>query len=206
MTEVELSRRERKKEETKERIFRAAVKLFRDKGFEATTIDDITDRADVAKGTFFNYFHKKEAVLGYLSAVRLAAAEERAEEILAAPTAAREKLIELLGGAAAGYEENPELSRFVVIESMQRALAPSEEVHRRWHSLVVRVLEQGRRTRELRGDVDVERAAFVLSTVYMGTLMMWLCGADRPECSGLQFNLQDELRARLSLVIDGLAA
>lgn len=206
MTEVELSRRERKKEETKDRIFKVAVKLFRDKGFEGTTIDDITERADVAKGTFFNYFHKKEAVLGHLSAVRLSEAEERAEEILETPTPAREKLIELLTGAATGYEENPELSRFIVAESMQRAFAPNEEVHHRWHNLLVRVMEQGRRTGELRGDMDVQRAAFVLSTVYMGTLMMWLCGVSNSECAGLQFDLQDELRARLSLVIDGLAA
>lgn len=205
MTGLELSRRERKKEETKEKIFRAAVKLFRDKGFENTTIDDITERADVAKGTFFNYFHKKEAVLGYLSAVRLAEAEERAEEILAARRPARESLIELLCDAAAGYEENPELSRFVVIESMQRAFAPNEEVHHRWHNLLVRVLEQGRRNGELRADLDLQRAAFVLSTVYMGTLMMWLCGNNAPECGGLQFDLRHELRARLSLVIDGLS-
>ena len=65
MTELELSRRERKKGETRERIFKAACKLFRHKGFEATTIDEIADKADVAKGTFFNYFPRKEAVLGW---------------------------------------------------------------------------------------------------------------------------------------------
>jgi len=58
MTEaaVPVGRRERKKEETRHRIFVAALKLFNDNGFEATTIDDITARADVSKGTFFNYF------------------------------------------------------------------------------------------------------------------------------------------------------
>src|SRR5689334_7351597 len=66
MTDVLPGRRERKKEETKRRIFDAATKLFSDKGFQATTIDDIATAADVSKGTFFNYFPKKEAVIRYL--------------------------------------------------------------------------------------------------------------------------------------------
>src|SRR6185436_5244058 len=82
MTELELSRRERKKEETRERIFKAACKLFRNKGFEATTIDEIAEKADVAKGTFFNYFPRKEAVLGFLSEMWIEEAEEKASSIL----------------------------------------------------------------------------------------------------------------------------
>jgi hypothetical protein len=41
MTDVELSRRERKKEETKERIFKAAFALFKRQGVEATTVEEI---------------------------------------------------------------------------------------------------------------------------------------------------------------------
>src|SRR6266850_2761855 len=91
MTELELSRRERKKEETRERIFKAACKLFRHKGFEATTIDEIAEKADVAKGTFFNYFPRKEAVLGFLSEMWIEEAEEKAVSILAGkgPAASR---------------------------------------------------------------------------------------------------------------------
>src|ERR1051325_9404455 len=82
MTGLELSRRERKKEETRERIFKAACKLFRHKGFEATTIDEIAEKADVAKGTFFNYFPRKEAVLGFLSEMWIEEAEAKTAELL----------------------------------------------------------------------------------------------------------------------------
>jgi len=37
------------------------------KRYEETTVEEITERADVAKGTFFNYFPSKEALLGELS-------------------------------------------------------------------------------------------------------------------------------------------
>ena len=199
MAELEVSRRERKKEETRRRIFKAAIKLFGDRGFEATTVDEITEKADVAKGTFFNYFPRKEAVLAYLSEVWIAEAEENAEAILTAKKSARDKLVDLLSGLAAQYEEDRDLSWFVIVESMKRAFRPSEEVHQRWHDLVVRVIEQGQATGELKRSVNPHRAEFVLGSVYMGTLIMWLC------CPDGQFTLRDELRARLALVLDGLA-
>ena len=200
MTELELSRRERKKEETKDRIFKAAVKLFRDKGFESTTIDDITERADVAKGTFFNYFHRKEAVLGYLSEVRMAAAVENAEAMLAADRSAREKLLALYADVLAGYEEDRELSWIVLMESMQRAFAVSEDVHSQWHGLAVQVIEQGQAAHEFRKEMDAERAEHVMKSVYLGTLFMWLKCSDASD-----MNVQEELRQRLGLVLDGLA-
>ncbi len=56
-------RRERKKHDTRRRILRAAFDLFKAKGFEATTVEEIAEAADVAKGTVFNYFPQKTAFL-----------------------------------------------------------------------------------------------------------------------------------------------
>jgi AcrR family transcriptional regulator len=60
---TDLSRRERKKKETREKIFSNAIQLFRVQGFNATSIEQITECADVGKGTFYNYFPRKEAVI-----------------------------------------------------------------------------------------------------------------------------------------------
>ena len=151
MTEsgIEVSRRERKKDETRTRIFKAAVQLFHAKSFEATTIDEITERADVGKGTFFNYFPRKESVLGYLSETQLADAEEFAAALLPSQKSVRAKLISLLQRIASVYEEEPELSRYVVRESMRRAYTPSDAVHAHWHTLLTGLLEQGYETGEI---------------------------------------------------------
>lgn len=207
MTGLEVSRRERKKEETKGRIFRAAIRLFRDQGFETTTIDEITERADVAKGTFFNYFPRKEAVLGYLSEVQLAEADAFAETLIAANKPARVKLIELLQRIASVYEEEPELSQYVLRESMKRAYTPSDAVHHHWHNLFTSLFGQGQEAGEFRRNVDANRAVYVVGSVYMGTVFMWLCcQPGSPGCESATFGLKDELAARLSLVFDGLAA
>jgi len=59
----DLGRRERKKRELREALESNALRLFQRKGYDATTIQDITDAVDVSVRTFFRYFDSKEAVL-----------------------------------------------------------------------------------------------------------------------------------------------
>ena len=65
------NRRERRCAETRERIIRAALRLFSERGVVATTIEDITNAADVGKGTFFNYFPSKEHILAHLCQLQM---------------------------------------------------------------------------------------------------------------------------------------
>src|SRR6202789_262571 len=76
-------RRGRPKVEIRDRLFRGAIKLFGTRGFTETTVEHITDAADVAKGTFFNYFSTKEMLLTDLMERRLdilRAAREEAQQ------------------------------------------------------------------------------------------------------------------------------
>ncbi|MGH1287582.1 TetR/AcrR family transcriptional regulator [Bacillus toyonensis] len=58
--------RETRKKELKELIFLKAVQLFQERGYENVTVQDITTACGIAKGTFFNYFPKKEHILLFL--------------------------------------------------------------------------------------------------------------------------------------------
>jgi AcrR family transcriptional regulator len=82
-----------KAEATRAAIFEAALELFREKGFDATTMQDIAVRAGVVKSAAYYYFPGKEAIIAaYYQIV-----QTRQESLCAATFAKTEKLRERLG-------------------------------------------------------------------------------------------------------------
>lgn len=62
-TTVRLPLRERNKQRVIQRILDAAFELFRAAGYDQTTMDAVADKAEVSRGTLFNYFPTKGALL-----------------------------------------------------------------------------------------------------------------------------------------------
>jgi AcrR family transcriptional regulator len=63
MATVEEGLRERKKRQTREAIAAAAMELFSERGFDAVTVADVAEAADVSEKTVFNYFPTKEELV-----------------------------------------------------------------------------------------------------------------------------------------------
>src|SRR5580693_1453486 len=55
--------RERKKEQTRQRIAAVALRLFAERGFDAVTVNEVAEAAEVAKATLFTYFPTKESLV-----------------------------------------------------------------------------------------------------------------------------------------------
>lgn len=67
MSTAAVSRSERRRQETADRIAEAAASLFGERGFAATTVSEICERADVARQTFFNHFASKQELVEELA-------------------------------------------------------------------------------------------------------------------------------------------
>lgn len=204
MTVTEPGRRERKKDETRRRIFEVAIALFREKGFEATTVDEITERADVARGTFFNYFPRKESVFSYIAEQQTAAIEEMRPQLLASDASTFDIMMRMLRTAAEGYMHDREVSRLVLGEWIKRDVAPSPEVLARSRAfseaLIVRARERG----ELRADVDGDRLVAIVKGIFLVTIFQWLYGGD-DACDPAVSDLHAEMEARVRLAFGGLS-
>ena len=77
---TKLGLRERKKQQTRERIARVALELFAERGYDETTLAEIAEAADVSPRTIFAYYESKEDILFCEEGVFLDRLREMLEE------------------------------------------------------------------------------------------------------------------------------
>jgi AcrR family transcriptional regulator len=176
------NRRERRRLQTRERIFRAALKLFGERGFLATAIEDITDAADVGKGTFFNYFPTKEHILDALGELQVAKLEAFANHAETQDLSTRE----LLGRAAQALAEEPGRSA-ALVRSMLQAIVTNDSVREgigqkldRARRLLAGIFKTGQRRGEVRADLQPMELARVFQQAFFGTLWVWSIYPSQP--------------------------
>jgi AcrR family transcriptional regulator len=169
------SRRGRRSAELRERLFRAALEQFAKKGFLETTVEDITDAADVGKGTFFNYFPSKDHILLAFGELQLAKLEMAMEE-------ARQTSMPLpkfLRSLGARMTEEPIRHPAIVRAFLQAYLSSTPvrsamlDLQRRVLALHSQMIELGQQRGEIRDDLPPAEIAQVFRQTIFGTLLIW---------------------------------
>jgi AcrR family transcriptional regulator len=174
-TTVPANRRERQSLERRERLFRSALDLFARKGFAETTVEDITNAADLGKGTFFNYFPSKDHILLAFVEMQLGKLRVAADEARAKNEPMRVFLRSL--GARMTQEpiRNPSIIRILlqaflsvtpVRESMMDLQARVIAIH-------TEMIQLGQERGEIRDDLPPEVLAHVFRQTVFGTLLIW---------------------------------
>jgi len=168
-------RRQRRSSQTRERLFRAALDLFAKHGFADTTVEDITNAADVGKGTFFNYFPSKDHILLAFAEMQLT----KLESIIANLRVTNEAVPQFLRTLAVRMTEepgrNPSLMRALLLANLSST--PVRDGMRinqtRGHKLLTEFVEIGQRRGELRKDLPAGDIAHVFRQTVFGTLLIW---------------------------------
>lgn len=192
-------RRLRKREETAERLVDTAFTLFTAHGYEAVTMEQIAAAADVAKGTLYNYFPVKEALLSHRFHADLSAALPGLFADLAALPGRIDRLRAFLH-ASADYNE---CARDYLAPYLHYRLSrPVDSLGRDNRSgldqIYTRLLADAQAAGEIHPELPVQRLADYLAFMHLGTLLRWL---RTPEAS-----LAEEFDAMLDLFIDGARA
>ena len=169
------NRRERRRLETRERLYRAALELFGERGFLETTVEDITEAADVGKGTFFNYFPTKEHVLAAYGGERIAAVERAREKARSTTGSVLDVLGELATDSAGQSHENPAVLR--AIYAAHASCAPVRaELQKRMQTsrqILAEIIFMAQKRGEIRRDIAPIELARLVQTVVMGFTMAW---------------------------------
>lgn len=170
-----MGRRQRRAAETRLRLFRCALQLFAERGFPNVTVENITEAADVGKGTFFNYFESKDHVLGVMAEIQLG----KVREAVTLAESGKQTIHSVLHRLFLRVAEEPGRS-----PDLARALISSFLASERVRSLVDRNLCEGRKmvaqvvaAGQKRGEIDSrlkkEKIALQLQQAFMGTLLIW---------------------------------
>jgi AcrR family transcriptional regulator len=185
-------RRERRRRETRERIFRAALRLFAQRGFLATKIEDITEAADVGKGTFFNYFPSKEHLLVAFAEMQLGKAQAVVSHFPGEP-AYHELMQRLLPVIAEEPGHSAALVRSILAAAMLNA--PARRVMRRnfmrrFLPFQTSLLAAGQRRGEIRGDREARELARLVLRNFLGTLLVWALAPQKGLAAELVSNFE----------------
>lgn len=171
--------REQKKQQTRKAIVDAAIKLFTDKGFDQTSMDELAGAAGVGKGTIYGYFKAKEEIfLAYCEAeikFSFAALDRKLDE--EAPLV--EQLVAQMMGQIAFVTENREFGRLFIREmlfpSEDQRLA-SHEIEKFYLDKLDEVLRRAQENGELPEETDVLLLIAHLHGLYVTVLSSFYRG------------------------------
>jgi AcrR family transcriptional regulator len=168
------SLRERKKAQQRERIIDVAVGLFREKGYEATRVDDIVGRLDISQPTFFRYFPSKDAVL---REVGFRACDCMIDKLKtgARDVSVADRLRRLYQNLATHTQADRPLWRAVVLaDAMDAVRSPEFRAPKQvWLDLLARMLADGQERGEFRADMRAAEAAEHLDALYSSVVSRW---------------------------------
>src|ERR1700688_656836 len=173
-------RRARRSAETRERLFRAALDLFARKGFTETTVKDITEAADVGKGTFFNYFPSKDHILLAFGEMQLA----KLESSVAEARASRDPMPQFLRSLGVRMTQEPIRNPGIIRTLLQAYLSTTPvreamlDLQKRVHALHTEIVRMGQERGEIRKDLPAADIAHVFRQTIFGTLLFWSLHGD----------------------------
>jgi AcrR family transcriptional regulator len=193
------NRRQRRSAEIRERLFRAALKLFREKGFAETTVEDITEAADVGKGTFFNHFPSKDHLLISFSDMQLG----KLQDAISGMRESNEPMTVFLRKLSVRMTEEParapDVVRAILLANLSSSSVRStmQEKHGHALELMTQLIEIGQKRGEIRRDIAAQDLAQVFRQTVFGTLLIWAVYGDA--------SLPARIETALNVLVTGLA-
>jgi AcrR family transcriptional regulator len=194
-----LGRRERSKVALRERLLEAAMGAFAEKGYRAATIDEIAERADVARATAFNHFPRKEDFLLALILQRRETVMGRlGEHLQSGDRTVIEAIRDLVRELGRWWDSDRELN-----QAMMRAVLHSGVMATAGSHASGLVFGRAIATGQERGEIDPGLDPFAVGNLifdgYLGILYRWGLGE-------VSIPLEQAFGTALDIVVTGIGS
>lgn len=189
-------RRERKRQYVRDQLYRSAIELFVAQGYETTTVDQIAERADVARATVFNYFSQKDGFLEEWGARRRARVIEELQHEHADERPVGERLRGYLQGLADINLASRSETKVLIAASMRFGRLMDDPTP---EGELTRIVEEGKTRGEVRADVDPAEVGSIVAASYFTNVLRWSSQEPAP------FDLKERLDRMLTVILTGIS-
>ncbi len=167
-------------ESTLSRILREAVRLFSERGYHGTSVDDITEAAGITKGAFYWHFKSKEDLLRkFLEEWEARFLDGLIQEIEGVEGGFLKKLEKLNRYTAAFGFYNRELSVSFATLSAEliggdhRIEKDFRQTYSRYQNFLKKLINEGKKEKVFRKDLDSNYASLIFMAFHDGLLLQW---------------------------------
>lgn len=190
-----ISRREANKIKCRHDILKASRRLFKEKGYDDTMIDDVADKAGISKATLYNYFPNKESLLTGTLDDQIAVIRQYIQNL----------------GDISSYEKLKQLMEFLVVDSV-----PAIDVSRRVmylnacegspmygkvneaKEILRNLVDQAKEEGAFREDIYSIEIVEIFMSIYLNSQFQWKDLEDLTE-----EQIRDRIRRMLELTLSG---
>ena len=169
-----MNRSKRKKEETKHKIVYIAMNLFKQQGFESTTLEQIAEEVDVAKKTIYNYFpNKEDIVIDYMQR-EIIRTEAEITGLLEQLPDTKSRLVAAILGYLEWFERElniEKLDKFCVYHLLK--VMENRSTESGYDHQLCRILKKGQEEGEIRRDISAQELANNLEWIHVSVLLAW---------------------------------
>jgi AcrR family transcriptional regulator len=197
-----LGLRERKKARLRQQIIDTAIRLFRERGYENTRVDDIVQVLEISQPTFFRYFPSKDAVLRDVALRGTECVAEQLRAGLSTDATTAERLRKSYHTMARYVEADRALWQAVVLSGAMDPVRSPEvrQYDENAVALLREVLAQGQKRGEITREVPVAHLAEFMGALYRTVVRHWAVDITGPH------KLTDRVRSAVDFFLRGAKA
>ena len=177
------SRKAREEEFRRKLVLDSAESLFEEKGFDGTTVSDIAERSELAKGSLYNLFESKQEIIDAIVERKVDEMRRTLAEIFGSDLSPREKLFRVMEAKLRGIWHNRGFARLFInefhgfnwymeipiLECCRESLV---EMLRQVEALIIEGQKQG----EIRDDISYKMVLASMGGISNGVIHLWLKG------------------------------
>jgi AcrR family transcriptional regulator len=195
---ISTSRISRNKEEKKKRIISKAMELFHKLGFNKTTMEQIAEEADISKGTLYNYFPIKEAIIDeYIKDCFRKKYPERIRHLQKMPDT-QSRIVLVINEIVEEVQAQNEIYERHIVYTIQKitSLKRDEQINIGFELLAAEIIRLGQKEEEIRKDLPINTLVGLIEFAFIQVVQQFYMDPDN-------FNALEITNRYVDLCING---